>query len=201
MICGRGRDGSSSSVRMAGHPRASETGGRKSDRSFDDWARCGAHVAFRRRLAIPYLHRRRVTTGGNSAPLSSPGIFMRDSLTPKMFSLQMRTGVREGAPCGKLSFVARDDRKLFNRVSSSGRQRRRVLLSHLCVAASLRAFYFRPFVPAARPAGTNRRYRRNLDRGKSSTGLNRSHASLSAECVAVAQIVSSLQIVKIRCNV
>lgn len=48
----------------------------------------------------------------------------------------------------------------------------------------------------ARPAGTNRRRRRSLDRGEAQLSRMDPLTLLSAECLA--QIVPSLQIVKIR---
>lgn len=123
------------------------------------------------------------------------GIFVRDSPRKCSHFGRERSIGSETTRRAENYLSSRDEQKLFNRVSCSERRRRAPARPR--VAASLRAFYFRPYVPAARPAGMNRRHRRNLDRGRSSTKSNRSrpHAFLSVECLA--QIVPALQIVKI----
>jgi len=127
---------------------------------------CNAHVAFRRRWSsparTPYLiYTGVVTAGGNSALLSSreslQETHLKNVLVPDAngSSAAARARHAENYPS------PRDERKLFNRVSCSGRWRLVSLL--LFPACSLRAFYFRLFVPVARPTGTNQRLWRNFD--------------------------------------
>lgn len=146
--------------------QTSETSGRKSDRSFED-------CEMRRARGIPTLivashhtlftpaqcdHRRKqrafIFTGESTRETQAENVLASNANGPSAVARARRA---------ENYLSSRDERKLFNRVSCSGRRR---IPSHLRVAASLRGFYFRPFVPGARPAGTNRRHRRNLDCGE-----------------------------------
>lgn len=124
-------------------------------------------MTFRRRivtLPLPYLHQRRVTTGGNGMPLSSRES-LRETRSENVLASDANgpSAAAKSAPCGKLSFVARRAETFQSSFLFGVATTPRLLLPPRR-ATSLRVFYFRPFVPVVRPAGTNRR--RNLDRGE-----------------------------------
>ena len=131
-------------------------------------ARYSTHVAFRRRiitLPLPYLHQRRVTAGGNGTPLSSRESLRETRSRENVLASDANgpSAAAKGTPCGKLSFVTRRAETFQSSFLFGAETAPRLLLPRHR-ATSLRAFYFRSFVPVARPAGTNRR--RNLDRGE-----------------------------------
>jgi len=146
-------------------------------------ARYSTHVVFRRHivtLPLPYLHQRRVIAGGNGTPLSSRES-LRKTRSENVLASDANgpSAAAKGAPCGKLSFVARRAETFQSSFLFGAVTMPRLLLSPRR-ATSLRAFYFCPFVPGS--SSRNESAKKSRSRW-SSTESNRSpHAFLSAEC-------------------